>query len=471
MRRGELSGGERADDRQLTGERERRGHFRERKGVSGSGEAENLETRLLRRQRRAASHRADDQIRQRHRDVEGAVGSRLEARDPDRRFGDRRRILSAGDEQRRQPVRVVSLDADASAHHAAECRHARIIHQRVRGRVQPPFDQFGRQHDLGAQLLAAHAHERMRRCLLVAGHVRLDVPRASRDRRVLDDVAADGFRRDRRHVLTGRIAGLELEPEVDVVSLDGELHVHELPVPRGLGRDGPERFHAPRRPRDERRRLRQRVERKPRRTADALVQHERRAAARLGHELRAARVGGDERRFARRERHVEIPVRMYTVDPQRTREPHGNFDGADEVLDVAGVPLALLHRPRVGQLRARRGREPRQRPAPRHRVLADLAAAGHAGRHRIVTRLEACRLFEAARAAGQAEIVEDSPVMRGHVPQIDAPRARRTRQGVVEMWGRQGDGRTGCREAASVPHPGVEDGSNWSGFSAAPSPA
>ena len=237
MRAGEMAGGERAGDRQLARERERRADFGERAGFARAAQAENVEARRLTRQTGAAAHGADHQVRQRHRGVEPAVLHHLEARHADRRLRDARGILAARDVERGEAVRIVTVDADTSAHHAAERRHAPVVDHRRGRRVQPLLDERRRQHHLGAHLLPPHQQKRLRRRLLVAGEVRLDVRRARLHRRFGADVLTDRVGRDRHHVLTGCVSRRVLEREIDVIALDGHAHVRQLAVARRRLRD------------------------------------------------------------------------------------------------------------------------------------------------------------------------------------------------------------------------------------------
>ena len=81
VRAREVAGGERADDRQLARQRERRGDLGERARLAGTRQPEDLQAGALARQLRAAADRADDQVRQRHRGIEPAIVAHLEARD------------------------------------------------------------------------------------------------------------------------------------------------------------------------------------------------------------------------------------------------------------------------------------------------------------------------------------------------------------------------------------------------------
>ena len=57
------------------------------------------------------------------------------------------------------------------------------------------------------------------------------------DRRVFEDFIADRLGGDGHHVLAGRVAGGELEVEIDMVALDRAAEVHQPAVRGGGGRD------------------------------------------------------------------------------------------------------------------------------------------------------------------------------------------------------------------------------------------
>ena len=90
------------------------------------------------------------------------------------------------------------------------------------------------------------------------------------------DVAADRVGGNRHHVLARGIAGRELEAEIDVIALDGELHVDQLAVPRRFRRrpsEGLDRLSTPTATNIAG--VAERLEGEARRAAHAFVEHER----------------------------------------------------------------------------------------------------------------------------------------------------------------------------------------------------
>ncbi len=258
------------------------------------------------------------------------------------------------------------------------------------------------------------------------------------------DEAADRIRGNRRHVLAGRVAGQELEDEVDVIPLDRDAHVHELPVPRRCTRGVGKRVKGARCPTGEESRIREGREGETGRPADPFVEHDGGAASGVGQKLRAARVGRDERRFRRREGHVEDTARVESVHAQRSGQADRHLDRADEVLGRSRVGLAFGERAGIGERVARLPGQARERPALGHRVVCQRAAAGNVRRRcRVVSGTEKrCVILQRAIAERPAEVVGDAAVVGCHKRSVglahrsgnplnphEAPEALRYRQG------------------------------------------
>ena len=145
---------------------------------------------------------------------------------------------------------------------------------------------------------------------------------------------ARGLRRLRGHVLTGGVAGGEVDPQVeqrtDLVLAD----VGELARARGRLGDGADLVLVPIDPVAELARLHGVVEDEHRRALHAVLDDGRLDAAALAEHAHPAVVAGDERALGGRQRHVEVSLRVLAVDAQRTGHADRHLRHAGEVLDV-----------------------------------------------------------------------------------------------------------------------------------------
>ena len=251
--------------------------------------------------------------------------------------------------------------------------------------------------------------------LLVAGQVGLDEVVAGPHGAVLLDVLADGFRRQRHHVLAGGIRGEEVEVEEDVVALDGDAQVVELAEPRGALGGRAEVLHVFGGPEDEQAGLAQVVEREPRSAADAFVEEDGRAATGLGEQMTPSAVRGDERRLGRRQGHVVVAAGVQTVDPQRASQADGNLDGADEVFDVLLEALLAGQCVGIEQFAPVVGRHAEHVPAPLDGLIVDERAARYLRWDIIGVRRQPGKQFLAAAIAENAlEMTAGLAAVGGH---------------------------------------------------------
>ena len=173
--------------------------------------------------------------------------------------------------------------------------------------------------------------------LLVAGKIGLEKPIARANRAGLLDGATQRIGGKSRHVLPGRIAGRVAARQVNVIAFDMRCQLDQFAIAAGrLGRFAQyvrRRHH----PMSEETGLGERRQRKARRADDGFAGKRRRDSARMVHDRGAAAVRSDERGFRRRQRNVVVALRVDSVDPKRTDDAQGNFDRADEVLDVAAI--------------------------------------------------------------------------------------------------------------------------------------
>ena len=89
---------------------------------------------------------------------------------------------------------------------------------------------------LGGHFLAAYRKIGLRAGLLVAGKIGLNEPMRGAHRRVVLDKCANRGSGDGHHVLSGGIAGVKIETQIDMVAFHRDLHIDQSPVCRGARR-------------------------------------------------------------------------------------------------------------------------------------------------------------------------------------------------------------------------------------------
>ena len=338
----ELAGRDGRQRRQIERQTEARDDLGEPAHGARAGAPHRFEQRVLRGEMRAAANGADDQAREDHAGVNAVLhDGHVKLRDA--RLVHARDVLPGGGEHRGDDVGDVDVESDHAGLDAARL-HAGVRGVELLGRdLEHALQDRAVDVRVGDHANAAPADERRVGDLLVAAHVRFDDEVLELHfvvvRHLLHQPLARGPRARRGHVLSRRVAGLVEKIDVHHAPEDHGLDRHELGVARHAPRLLAQRVDVLADPVGEEERAVERADDEERHAHHALTDDARGDAAGAADRRRAARGRGDERAFGRRQRRAEESLRLVAAEEQRPREAYRHFDGADEVLDVAGELL------------------------------------------------------------------------------------------------------------------------------------
>ncbi len=324
-----------ADDGQFAGQGDHRANLSELAGLAGTDTSEHAEAFLRRRQVRAPSDGANNQVGQGHRSVQVAVTRDLDASQRCGGLGNAGHVLPAGDKECRQRIGNVALQADSPGLDGAVGR----LSPGARGFLGrgPPVAPVlaSRENDLGTGIASPGRAEGHRRGPLVPGQHGLDQPAGWCDRGRFQQLPAGGLRGRGDHVLPGRIAGRELEQQVDRVADDVRVHVEEPAVARGTGGGRRDQFLLRRQPGRKPAGLLQRSELEARRALHLFAAAERRRTAAAVHRVEGMLVGRYQRALAGCERDEKFALGRSAMDSHGSRDPKRDARESNESFDAA----------------------------------------------------------------------------------------------------------------------------------------